>query len=158
VRAADLLAQALSGQRRRAARTGGAAGATPPSIDQGGTGRPGIMGLDVVNTNEGAGTLDGRSVSRSAELRDLVDGVLRHAARGSRVNVAADGDARDLLCRTCDSARAHGVRAEQLLLLFKEAWRELPEARSMPRQDAGEVLARVITVCIHEYYAQGDGH
>lgn len=57
----------------------------------------------------------------------------------------------------CDVAHERGLRAEHLLLILKKSWRELPEARSLPRHDAGDVLARTITACIKEYYAPGDG-
>ena len=75
----------------------------------------------------------------------------------SRLDDAVDGDARAMMRRTCEAAHAHGIRAEQLLLLIKDAWRELPEARRVPRHAAGDVLSRLITICIHEYYARERG-
>ncbi len=97
------------------------------------------------------------SIVRDPQLRELAHGALRraaHAARAARVEDAVDADARELVRRTCNTARERGLRAEQLLLVLKEAWRELPEAQRIPRYNSLEVLARVITVCIHEYYAR----
>lgn len=89
-----------------------------------------------------------------ARLRVLADRALRRAARPARAEDRVDSLVRELICHACDVAHECGVPAERLLLVLKEAWWELPEARHLPRPDAGEVLARTITVCIHEYYAR----
>ena len=55
----------------------------------------------------------------------------------------------------CDDARARGVRVEQLVVTIKQAWNSLPEAAWRPGDDRGtELLRRVVSVCIEEYYAE----
>jgi hypothetical protein len=94
-----------------------------------------------------------RSVTDDAPLRDLANETLRRVARGACWENRVGTDACDLMRRTCRLAQARGVRAEQLLLLLKESWRVLPEALRIPRHQAEDVLARAITACIDEYYA-----
>ena len=50
-------------------------------------------------------------------------------------------------------ARAHGMLAEQVLVVLKDLWQALPEVRAVP--DSAEqvrLLQRVVTMCIREYY------
>ena len=91
-----------------------------------------------------------------AHLRELADVALRRAARVAQLEEKADLVVHELIGRTCSLARERGVRVEQVVLLLKEAWRELPEARRLPRHDASDMLARTITVCIRSYYTRGD--
>jgi hypothetical protein len=49
-------------------------------------------------------------------------------------------------------ARSHGVHAEQLVLICKEAWRTHPSAREIPRETGTAILTRVISQCIDEFY------
>ncbi len=117
------------------------------------------MSPEAMQSSDRAGAR-GRPAARDAHLRDLMDAMLYRACGAVPAHDPegpTDGELRVLLRRVCDTARAHGLRAEHLVLLLKERWRELPEARRIPRQDAGDVLARVITACIREYYAEADG-
>jgi hypothetical protein len=52
----------------------------------------------------------------------------------------------------CERARGDGLRAENLLIMVKDSWHELPERARMPRHDADDALARVVCACIKEYY------
>ena len=90
----------------------------------------------------------------SARLHDLTHGALHRALRADG---DADGELREMLREACDAARERGLPVERLLVLFKQAWRELPEARTLPPHDAGSVLAGVITRCIEEYYRPPGG-
>ena len=56
------------------------------------------------------------------------------------------------LREVCERARRDGVRAEHLLIVLKESWRELPERATLPRFHADEALGRVVSACINEYY------
>lgn len=86
-------------------------------------------------------------------LPELAAGMLRGVAdcarRGTYRN---DGDG-DAMRAVCQNARLCGLRAEQLLVVLKESWRKLPEARHLDRYESDEVLARVIHDCIEAYYA-----
>lgn len=58
----------------------------------------------------------------------------------------------------CDDARRRGVRAEQMIVVLKEAWRSLPEVQRLPAGGpADAVLSGVITTFIEEYYASPGG-
>ena len=101
------------------------------------------------------GTVSGNGMtSRDAYLRELADGALRRAARSERLDL--DLGVHELIRQACAVARECGIPAERLLLVLKDSWWELPEARHLARPDAGDVLSRAITVCIKEYYARGD--
>lgn len=90
---------------------------------------------------------------RSAEqLSDLIRSVLCSLLGKERPDTEATGDLRAALRVTCEHARHDGLRAEQLVLILKAVWRDLPEGRQLPPVDADETLARVVTACIAEYY------
>ena len=57
----------------------------------------------------------------------------------------------------CLDARRQGASAAQLLIALKGVWSTLPEVQLMPRQEASELLAEVVHVCIEEYY-RVEGH
>lgn len=65
----------------------------------------------------------------------------------------------------CIVAREHDVRAEQMLVRFKEMWSSLPPLADQPRgRQRNDLMARVATICIEEFYspaatngARGDG-
>ena len=75
-------------------------------------------------------------------LRDyLVDDSHPHALRGALQRMSAE-------------ARQKGVRAEQLLVLLKDAWSTIPEVRAMTDARAqSHRLQHVVTMCIKEYYS-----
>ena len=90
----------------------------------------------------------------SSRLHPLASVALLLALNAQRTEGDVDSDVRALLVRACNEARAQGIRAEQLLVVLKHVWYDLPEIRHAPRHDGSSVLARVITICIHEYYRQ----
>jgi hypothetical protein len=82
-------------------------------------------------------------------LRDALLGAPRDPAHARRDDAEAQAALRPL----CDVAHARGLHVEQVLILLKDTWRELPEAQhALPSHDA-TILADVITACIAEYYA-----
>ena len=53
-----------------------------------------------------------------------------------------------------EDAHRRGVRAEQVIVALKEAWRSLPEVQTLPAGGPRDmVLSRAITMLIEEYYA-----
>lgn len=51
-------------------------------------------------------------------------------------------------------ARERKVQAEQLLVLLKDVWFSLPSVRSSGNVDGQQqMLQRVVTLCIREYYS-----
>lgn len=89
-------------------------------------------------------------------LPELAAGMLRSVAdraRGGRVG--RDGvELLDPMRDVCYTARRCGLRAEQLLVVLKDAWRRLPEVGRLDRYESDELLTRVIHDCIEEYYAE----
>ena len=48
------------------------------------------------------------------------------------------------------------LHAEQVVILVKEVWSEVPEASSAPATDEQrQMLERLVTLCIEEYYGGG---
>ena len=88
-----------------------------------------------------------------AQLRDATDGAIRRTLRAAARGDASDAEIRSALDSACAVARQHAVPAEQLIILLKECWRELPEAQRLVRTEADETMARVVTMCIGAYYA-----
>jgi len=61
---------------------------------------------------------------------------------------------RRALTRMSAQARERSILPEHLLVVLKDVWSHLPEARAM--LEAGEqirMLQRVVTMCIKEYYS-----
>ena len=53
----------------------------------------------------------------------------------------------------CDHARTRGARVEELLVSLKRTWPTLTEVEHMSRVDSPRLLARLVTICVEEYYA-----
>ena len=81
-------------------------------------------------------------------------GAVRCALQAQLRQSLPEQSLRQALRLLCDDARRHGIQPEQLIVLLKQAWLTLPEIHSLP---AGalrrEPLARVVTLCIQEFYA-----
>lgn len=82
-----------------------------------------------------------------ALARLAVRTALRAAPEGTASNRPLAADLR----RLCDSSIVAGLFAEEVLLLVKAAWRELPEAQRR-EADGSAALGPVVTLCIEEYY------
>jgi hypothetical protein len=53
------------------------------------------------------------------------------------------------------SANAHdrALRVEELLISLKRAWPVLADTEQLPRLESSRLLARLVTLCVEEYYA-----
>lgn len=94
---------------------------------------------------------------RTTELRDLMHGTLRSALRKASCADIAGSDVHAMIVRGCVAARESGLRIEELLVVLKSAWREMPETRHLLGHEADELLSSVITMCINEYYQRASG-
>ena len=57
----------------------------------------------------------------------------------------------------CLDAQRRGLRAEDVVILFKKAWAAVPGPEYGPEGTRrGEVLERAITLCIKSYYSTAD--
>jgi len=92
--------------------------------------------------------------STISALRELFLRMVRAEVTSSDERARTGGDVRDAFRILCVDARRHDVRAEQLVIAIKQGWSSLHEQRPRPRA-AGpdELLNRIITACIDEYYA-----
>ena len=90
-----------------------------------------------------------------SELSLAVSAALRRALAAKYfATLDADGELRTDLQAVCHAARRQNMRVEYLIIAFKDAWRSLPEARTLPQGSQGiELLNRIITLCIAEFYA-----
>lgn len=106
------------------------------------------------------GGFDTREVHRDATPPDAplssLHGLLRQGLRfileDGHLEQSSESSLRTSLRDACGRARRDGVRAEQVIVSLKKAWREVPERLRVPQHDADQVLARVVTACINEYY------
>lgn len=78
---------------------------------------------------------------------------LRSALQGHLRQPVPDETLRRALSALCADARARNLRPEQLILIFKQAWTSLPEFESGSRNQRQELLDRIVSICIEEYYA-----
>jgi hypothetical protein len=78
--------------------------------------------------------------------------VLHHAVEAQQRGTDDHDAVRRSLRSLCRVARSQGILAEQLILICKDAWRTLPEARELPPDAGSDTLKRVIAQCIDEFY------
>ena len=57
------------------------------------------------------------------------------------------------LARIAAEARRERVQAEQLLVLLKDIWYGLPGMRDSSPETQAQMLQRIVTLCIREYYS-----
>lgn len=71
---------------------------------------------------------------------------------------ASSSDLRAPIRQLCVLAQSEDIRAEQLLVRFKELWANLPPLAGLPRgRQKNELMARIATMCIEEYYGAWTG-
>lgn len=80
------------------------------------------------------------------ELMDVVDGK------------SSCSDLRPSVRQLCIFAHSEELRAEELLVRFKDIWANLPPLVGLPRgRQRNELMARVATMCIEEFYGPPPG-
>jgi hypothetical protein len=98
-----------------------------------------------------------------ARVRDLTRRVLRGVLGETRSGSSLRAGVREDVREACDAAREHGLRAEELLVVVKQSWRDVsdadfaegagstaPSSATQARRD--QVLTEVITMFIREFY------
>lgn len=53
----------------------------------------------------------------------------------------------------CAEARQQGMRAEELIVLFKKTWAERPELQSLSREETGRLFDAMVSMCVEEFYS-----
>jgi hypothetical protein len=97
---------------------------------------------------------DSGSVPAHAGLSAEAVGALRRAVQVYLDRGASDGDILHAVRLMCLDVHRDNLRAEQLIIAFKEAWHALPEVQRIPRGGERErLLERIVTLCVQEYYS-----
>lgn len=123
---------------------------------------------NIVQPKDKAGTEpdgDGR-----AQVRGVTRLVLRGVLADIRAGIQPDR-VREGVRVACEAARAYGLRAEELLIIVKQSWRDATDAEfaagHQPRASLAsfemkarhdEALSAVITMCIEEFYQWKASH
>lgn len=90
-----------------------------------------------------SGGLSGATVAR---LRAVLADHIEHPD-------AADPDLARVLRQVVTEARNRQIRAEQLVVILKNVWDSLPDARyAIDREAQTQVRQRLVTLCIKAYY------
>ena len=98
---------------------------------------------------------DGAAVDGSeslGNLRERATIVLRRAVHTISNGYTIDGKLRESMQRICRLAHNREITAERLVVMMKEVWWEMPEAERVLGHRREEVLSRVVTLCIDEYF------
>ncbi len=102
------------------------------------------------------------AVRNPATARVLDDSYSRSVSEALRQGIAArlrspvgsSPELREALRMACDEAKNRGLRAEQLIVMFRQTWNSLPEVQTLPPGPRrSDVLAEVITLCLASLYS-----
>lgn len=96
-----------------------------------------------------------RRVAPCAEGIDGLRRLLRQYVRDG-ADATPDSTWRGPARVMCEDARARALRIEELLIGLKQVWATLTEAEGLPRDQSPRLLARVVTLCVEEFYAPLD--
>ena len=55
----------------------------------------------------------------------------------------------------CAEARRQGMRAEELIVLFKKTWAERPELQGLSREETSRLFDTMVSMCVEEFYDGG---
>ncbi len=79
---------------------------------------------------------------------------LGSALQGRMRGRLSEAELRRAIRSVCVEARRHGVRAEQLLVVFKRALVSALDAHGVPvGEERDGISARLVSACIEEFYA-----
>lgn len=97
----------------------------------------------------GGGGDGGLSSTTLAKLRDVLAKQMQHPEQ------RFDDEIKVVLERVASEARSRHIRAEQLILIFKNIWASLPNAPHAADAEAYNALRHhLITLCIKAYYSK----
>ena len=68
---------------------------------------------------------------------------------------AQNGDLQQAVRAVCVEAHRQGLRAEQLIILFKRTWQSRPELQTGSSNETARLFESVVTMCVEEFYRGG---
>jgi hypothetical protein len=98
------------------------------------------------------GTARRENTGSDVQFSERAATALRAALQGHLRQPVPDQALRRALHALCADARARNLRSEQLILIFKQVWASLPDIQNRSGNRRQELLDRVVTICIEEYY------
>src|SRR5688500_16565441 len=101
-----------------------------------------LHGRRLLNQDVSAGDLAHAAAidadSAGSELATLITAALRRGLMAKFfATLGAEGQLRSDLQAVCCEARRQNMRVEYLIIAVKDAWRTLPEARTLPQGSQG---------------------
>lgn len=94
--------------------------------------------------------------SNDTTLRALHDAMQNQLSMDTAGNVCTPELTRAIRAM-CVDARQHGMRAEEVIVLFKSMWTSLPVANAqLVGARRTELLERAVALCIRSYYSTAD--
>ena len=63
-----------------------------------------------------------------------------------------NSDLQSAMRELCAEARRKGMRAEELIVLFKKTWAERPELQNLSREETGRLFDAMVSLCVEEFY------
>ncbi len=82
--------------------------------------------------------------------------ILRDLLREALENRSDPGSEREAVRKQLRILAAHSIQhgehVEAIVIALKKEWRALPAVHSLRGSEADEALARIVTLCIREYY------
>lgn len=98
------------------------------------------------------------ATDRASQDYDSAFDALRTALLDVVTGQATSADLRGPVRRLCIFAHAQDMRAEELLVRFKQVWSSLPPLAELPRgRQRNDLMAQVATMCIEEFYGPPAG-
>lgn len=101
--------------------------------------------------SEGATRRDG--TLPDSQFAERAGTALRSALQGHLRQPVTDETLRRALHALCTDARTKSLRPEHLIVIFKQVWGSLPEVQGRSANRRQDLLDRIVTICIEEYYA-----
>jgi hypothetical protein len=105
--------------------------------------------------HHGPTLMDSRpSLANEPSVYALHEAMQRQLAEETHATAACSPELTRAIRALCTAARDKGLRAEEVILLFKSTWAAMPVTNTkLVGQQRTELLDRAVTLCIKSYYA-----
>jgi hypothetical protein len=94
------------------------------------------------------------SLANEPSVYALHEAMKRQLAEDAPATAACSPELTRAIRALCATAREKGLRAEEVVLLFKSTWASMPAANTkLVGQQRTDLLDRAVTLCIKSYYS-----